>query len=101
MKQMTKKAAIRFFDNKGWIFLNERKRAELQINQDLLCMPFDIFHSAIEKTIGRSIFTHEFGSKGCVGLKKELFEGKAPPTFIEIMDLIPEDKRHMIVIKEK
>lgn len=99
MKQMTKKEATNFFDNKGWMLLNERKRAELQINQDLLCMPFDIFHSAIEKTIGRSIFTHEFGSKGHVGLKKELFEGKAPPTFQEIMELIPEDKRVLVVIK--
>ena len=76
MKQMTKKEAISFFDNKAWIFLNERERAELQINQDLLCMPFDVFLSAMEKTIGRPVFTHEFGSKGCPELKKELFEGK-------------------------
>jgi hypothetical protein len=24
-------------------------------------MPFDVFHEAVEKTIGRPVFTHEFG----------------------------------------
>ena len=96
MKQLTKEQAIAFCENKCYEEMNYRQRAEFQMEQDRLCMPFDVFHEAIEKTLVRPVFTHEF----CLnreGLKKELFEGKQPPTFEEILNLVPQEK--LILIK--
>ena len=61
-------------------------------------MPFDVFHLALEKTIGRPVFTHEF-ALNLDGLKEELFGEKNPPTLEEILNMIPEDKRIIILKK--
>jgi hypothetical protein len=57
-------------------------------------MPFDVFHKAIEKTLGRPVFTHEFAFSD--SLKKELYGEKEPPTFEEILSMIQKEK--LIVI---
>ena len=88
MKQLTKEQAIAFCDNKCYEGMSKRQIAEFQIEQDRLCVPFDVFHKAIEKTLGRPVFTHEFALNRD-GLKKELFE--------EILNLVPQEK--LIVIK--
>lgn len=72
-----------------------RQRAEFQMMQDILCMPFGAFHEAIETTLGRPVFTHEFGLNW-EGLKNELFNGAPAPSFDEIINLIPEGKRVLI-----
>lgn len=95
MKQLTKEQAIAFADNKCWESMNYRQRAEFQMEQDRLCMPFDVFHEAMEKTLGRPVFTHEFAFRD--EIRKELYGEKEPPTFEEICALIPEEK--LIVIK--
>ena len=59
-------------------------------------MPFGVFHEAVEKTLGRPVYTHELGFN-VDGLKKEL-EGKAEaPSLVEILNLIPKDKKVIIV----
>jgi hypothetical protein len=54
-----------------------------------------VFHEAIEKTLGRPVFTHEFAFRD--ELRKELYGEKEPPTLEEICALIPEEK--LILIK--
>lgn len=61
MSQLTREEAIEFHDSKKWESMTLHERAEFQLDQDKLCMPFDVFHEAVEKTIGRPVFTHEFG----------------------------------------
>ena len=95
MKQLTKEQAIKFGENKCYENMSYRQIAEFQMEQDRLCMPFDIFHEAIEKTLGRPVFTHEFALNR-EGLKKELFGEKQPPTFEEILGLIPQEKLILI-----
>lgn len=95
MKQLTKAQAIAFAENKCYENMTYRQIAEFQMEQDKLCMPFDVFHEAIEKTLGRPVFTHEFGLNHD-GLRKELFGEKVPPTFEEILNLIPQEKRVLI-----
>ena len=90
MKQLTKEQAIAFGENKCYEEMNYRQRAEFQIEQNKLCMPFDVFHEAIEKTLGRPVFTHEFAFRE--ELRKELYGEKEPPTFEEICALIPKEK---------
>ena len=95
-RQMTKEEALAFHDSKAWEDLSYRERAEFQLLQERLCMPFDVFHEAITKALGRDVYTHEFGVNW-EGLKAELFEGKEPPTLKEIIEMIPEDKRIIVV----
>lgn len=75
--------------------MTSRQIAEFQMEQDYLCMPFDVFHKAITEALGRPVYTHEFGLNRD-GLRKELHGKKEPPTLEEIINLIPEDKRILI-----
>ncbi len=72
-------------------------QARFQMNQELLCMPFDVFHEAVEKTLGRPVWTHEFGLN-YEGLRRELNGEKGPPTMEEIINLIPAEKRIILDI---
>jgi len=96
-KELTKEQAIALYDSEFWKDMSYRAQAEFQMNTNRLCMPFDVFHEAMEKTLGRSVWTHEFGLNP-EGLRKELTGEAEPPTFQEIINLIPKDKR-MIVVK--
>lgn len=92
---MTKEQAIKLAESRFWESLTYRQRAEFQLSEPLLCMPFAVFHEAVEKTLGRSVFTHEF-ALNLQSIKDEMFNGKSPPTFEEIIELIPEEKRIII-----
>ena len=61
IEQLTKEEAIEFYNSEKWKNMSFKQKAILQISQEKLCMPFDVFHEAVEKTIGRPVFTHEFG----------------------------------------
>lgn len=89
---MTKEQAIKLFDSKFWENMSFSERAKFQLFEERLCMPFDVFHEAIEKSLGRSVWTHEFGMN-CDGLKKELLGEVPAPTMEEIINLIPRGKR--------
>jgi len=92
---MTKENAIILAESKFWEGMTHRQIAEFQMCECKLCMPFPVFHEAVEKTLGRPVYTHEFGLN-FQGLKDELFNGKTAPTLEEIINLIPEDKRYIV-----
>ena len=96
MKQLTKEQAIAFAENKLYEGMTYRQIAEFQMEQDYLCMPFDVLHEAMEKTLDRPVFTHEFAFRN--ELRKELLGQKNPPTFEEICSLIPKDKLVLIQV---
>ena len=77
---MTKKEAIKLYESEFWKDMSLRDRAVFQMFEDRLCMPFGIFHEVVEKTLGRPVFTHEFGFNRD-GIKKELMEEAEAPTF--------------------
>ena len=95
MSKITREKAIELVNSKFWESMSPRAIAVFQLWEDRLCMPFDVFHEAIEKVLGRPVYTHEFGLNRD-GLKKELMGEKESPTLEEIIDLIPEDKRVII-----
>ena len=96
MRQLTYEEAKAFCDSKKWEPMSLAQRANFQIHQDRLCMPFDVFHEAVEKTLGRPVYTHEFAFTR-QRLIEEL-QGKADaPTMEEIIAMIPPEK--LIVIK--
>jgi len=93
---MTKDEAIALAESGFWKTLSYRDRAKFQLFENRLCMPFSVFHEAVEKSLGRPVYTHEFGP-GIDRLRKE-FLGEAPaPTLQEILGLIPADKRVLII----
>lgn len=96
MKQLTREQAIAFCENKLYEGMTSRQIAEFQMEQDRLCVPFDVFHEAIEKALDRPVYTHEFALNR-EGLLKELRGEKEPPTLEEIINLIPEDKRIILL----
>lgn len=97
MKQLTKEQAIKFLESKSWESMSNREIASFQLQQDLLCIPFSRFHEAVEKTLNRPVFTHEFGLNR-QGLIDELLNGAEPPSLDEIINMIPEANRIVIGI---
>lgn len=96
MKQLSREKAIEFYNSKLYEDWTPRQIAEFQMEQNLLCVPFDLFHESMEKALGRPVFTHEFGLNRD-GLKKELYGEKEPPTLEEIINLIPKDKQIIFI----
>jgi hypothetical protein len=60
MSDLTKAKALELFESNWWEFASHREIAQFQLHEDRLCRPFDVFHEAVEKTLGRPVFTHEF-----------------------------------------
>ena len=95
MKQLTKEEAIKIYESGIWKDWSDEDLVAFQLFQEKLCVPFDIFHKAIEKVLGRPVFTHEFGLN-YDGLVAE-YPGRAPkPSLEDIVNLIPEEKRIVI-----
>lgn len=95
MKQLDKNEAIAIFESKVWENWSFEEKVRFQLFQDLLCIPFTVYHEAIEKVLNRGVFTHEFAFRE--NLIKEYLGVKQLPTFEEIISLIPKDKRVVIV----
>jgi len=93
--QLTEAQAKEFYDSGAWKEMSHVNRATFQLFQERLCMPFDVFHEAITKTLQRPVYTHEFAFVDL--LRKELLGEKPPPSFEEIIELIPADKRIILV----
>lgn len=96
MKQLTEIEAIAFAESDVWKEWTDEQIVRFQLFQDKLCMDFSRFNEAISKVLDRDVYTHEFAFHE--GLIKEYLGVKNAPTFEEIMDLIPEEKRIIIGI---
>lgn len=94
MEQLTKEQAIAMASSdvtKDW---SAEQIVRFQLFQDRLCMDFGRFHEAMEKVLGRSIWTHEFAGRDSLIL--EYLGEKPAPTMDEIINLIPAEKRIII-----
>lgn len=96
--EMKKEQAIKLAESKWWVGMDAREIVGFQLFEDLLCMNFGDFHLAIEKVLGRPVFSHEFAyADKPNGLKAE-FLGVAPKRSLEdIINLVPEEKRIVLV----
>lgn len=93
-EQLNKEQAIAMFESKVYESWTSEQIVRFQLFQDRLCMPFDVFHKAITEVLNRDVFTHEFAYRDSLIL--EYLGEKPAPTFDEIMNLIPEEKRLII-----
>lgn len=88
---MTKEQAIELGKMRWWEGLSAHDIVMFQLFEPLLCMDFGTFHKAMEEALGRPVWTHEFAFSD--QLKKEFLGDKPAPTFEEIVNLIPAEKR--------
>ena len=72
--EISKEKAIELFNSKIWKDWDDEKKFLFQINQSRLCMPFDVFHEAVEKVLGRPVYTHEFATPRPGGMGTNLME---------------------------
>lgn len=86
---MTKNQAIAFANQKLWEPLSYLQRVRLQMAENLLCMPFSVFHEAMEKVLDRPVWTHEFAQPEL--LRDELDGKLAKPTMEEIIGKLPKN----------
>lgn len=90
-----KEAAIKLAETKWWIGKTSREICDVQLFTKELCMDFGDFHRAIETSLGRPVYTHEFGLN-YDGIVKQYLGEQSAPTLEQIIDLIPVDKRMII-----
>jgi len=95
---ITQEQAIALAKSEFWKEMTHEEIAKFQMINKRLCMPFEVFHEALEKALGRSVWTHELGVN-FDGLADELFDGAPAPSFEEIVEMIPENKRMLVVVK--
>jgi hypothetical protein len=96
---MTREEVMAIFESKIWESWTARERATFTMFMEpepLLCMPFHVFHRALEEALGRPVMTHEMGLNW-EGLKRELLGERPKPTMEEILNLIPKERRIVIL----
>ena len=95
MKQLTREQAIELAKSKVYENWTNEEIVRFQLFQEKLCMDFSRFHEALEKVLDRPVFTHEI-AMNYDGIVSEFLGEKDSPTFEEIIELIPKDKRVVI-----
>lgn len=83
--------ALALYHSNWWIGREPRYVAAFQLTVRLLCMPFDLFHEALEAALGRPVWTHEMGANWG-GLLDELRGDGPVPRMEDILALLPADK---------
>ena len=94
------KKAIELAESNWWELCNHREIAEFQLFTEELCCPFGVFHEAVEKSLGRPVFTHEFGLN-YDGIVAEFLGERDALSMTDIIELIPEEKRIILVVDEE
>ena len=96
MEQFTKEEAIAIAESGVWKDLDDEEIVKMQLFQRKLCMDFSRFHEAMEKVLDRPVYIHEFASSNYNNLIEEYLGEKDSPSFEDIINLIPEEKRIVI-----
>lgn len=96
INKLTEDQAKKIYASRWWETSTHQQITEFQLFTDRFCVPFDVFHEAIEKSLRRPVWTHEFGL-AMEDLRKEFLGERPTPSIQEIMNLIPEDKRVVVV----
>lgn len=91
----SKENAIAIYESGWWKGKSAREIAEFQLFTEELCCPFGVFHGAVEDVLSRPVWTHEFGLN-LDGIISEFLGERPAPSFSDILNLIPEDKRLII-----
>lgn len=58
--------AKQLYEREWWMEMPIEESAQRQLHEDLLIMPFGVFHEGLEKLTGCSIWTHQLASKAFI-----------------------------------
>lgn len=95
---MTRDEAVAMSESGWWKDKSPREIVAFQLYEEKLCMDFGDFHAAVERALGRPVYTHEFGLN-IAGLKAE-FEGKrTPASMTEIIGQLKEIGKPVIIVE--
>lgn len=86
--------AIALAKSGWWHGLPPRQAALFQLLTMEAVMPHSAFHTALQKALGRPVFTHEMVLDFWC-LTHELLGGQPAPPPDELLDLLPATKRHL------
>lgn len=89
---LTREQAICMAPSNWWADMAARDITMFQMHESRLCMPFHVFHEAVEQALNRPVYAHEFGLNRD-GLLRELLGEQPTPTLDKIIRLIPASKR--------
>ena len=89
-----RKRAAALYASNWWCGRSSRELARFQLFTRELTMPFGIFRDAVEATLGRPVWTHEFGYN-VDGLIQELLGERDAPTYEEILEVVPAGVRRV------
>lgn len=95
IKSIGRDAAIALAATKWWEGKPARDVALFALQTRELCLPMDELYRAFHDALGRPVYTHEI-ALDAEGLRLELLGERDAPSFDEIVNLIPEDKRIVI-----
>ncbi len=87
------------FESQWWLSRTTRDIAKFQLFTVELCVPFGIFHRALEDVLGRPIWIHEFGFR-LEELVQEFLDERDAPTAEEIFALLPRINRLKVFVEE-
>lgn len=71
--------AIKFYNSEKWKTMTDREIVEKQLYTKELCMPFGVFSTAVNRTLGRGVLTHEFADAARIQAEFEGLVGKPTP----------------------
>jgi hypothetical protein len=86
MKQLTKEEAIEMHDGDTWKDWSDEQIVAFQLDQERVCIPWDVFKEAMSNMLGRPILTTEFADRET--LRAELEGILPPPTFKQQVEQI-------------
>ena len=95
-QSITRDRAIALWKTAWWVGRGAREIARFQLLTRELCMPFRLFHQALEEALGRPVFIHELGFN-TDGIIHEFIGEADPPTLDEILALIPSDRPSLTI----
>lgn len=96
---MTRENAVALANSEWWKDTPNDAIVSFQLFEDRLCMPFGDFQAAVEKALGRGVWTHEFAK--LENLRAEFLGERPKPTMQEIIEQIPAEKRILFVVPEE
>lgn len=95
INQLTRDQAIALYDSCFWRYLNLEERACFQLSEDRLCMPFPVFHHAVQVCLEREVTAAEYLRPK--RLLRELAGRSPTPPKEKILELVPQEQRPLIV----
>lgn len=98
IEQLSRKQAIEFAKSGVWKEWDDEQIVKFQIFQDRLCIDFDRYHRALCLVLERPVYSHELARMS--NLRSEYLGIRKAPTINEIIEMIPEDKRQIIIKEE-